>query len=246
MITNDWLLSLTPAILEYINISMPQEDSVISRLFSVRNSGNYMERVGTSGGINSATWLEYRMGGQVGGDSPSPLFYKDFTRKDYPLDIFAELALLETSPLNVLQDAASAVGLSAFQRREEDAASVFMNAFSASFVGPDNVALCSASHPVTPGSATVQANRGTTALTADAVRDTRTAMRKFKDDRNNPIMIMPDTLLVPPDLEDTAIRIVNSDGLPGETCVGLADGLVFADNKEIYNAKNLKVGLFKS
>jgi hypothetical protein len=26
----------------------------------------------------------------------------------------------------------------------------------------------------------------------------------------------------------------------------LADGLVFADNKEIYNAKNLKVGLFKS
>jgi len=32
----------------------------------------------------------------------------------------------------------------------------------------------------------------------------------------------------------------------GETCVGLADGLVFADDKEIYNAKNLKVGLFKS
>jgi 3-hydroxyacyl-[acyl-carrier protein] dehydratase/trans-2-decenoyl-[acyl-carrier protein] isomerase len=32
----------------------------------------------------------------------------------------------------------------------------------------------------------------------------------------------------------------------GETCVGLADGLVFADNKAIYNAKNLKVGLFKS
>ena len=32
----------------------------------------------------------------------------------------------------------------------------------------------------------------------------------------------------------------------GETCVGLADGLVFADKKEIYNAKNLKVGLFKS
>jgi 3-hydroxyacyl-[acyl-carrier protein] dehydratase/trans-2-decenoyl-[acyl-carrier protein] isomerase len=32
----------------------------------------------------------------------------------------------------------------------------------------------------------------------------------------------------------------------GETCVGLADGLVFADRKEIYNAKNLKVGLFKS
>jgi len=32
----------------------------------------------------------------------------------------------------------------------------------------------------------------------------------------------------------------------GETCVPLADGLVFADEKEIYTAKNLKVGLFKN
>ena len=32
----------------------------------------------------------------------------------------------------------------------------------------------------------------------------------------------------------------------GETCVGLADGLLLVDEKEIYNTKNLKVGLFKS
>jgi 3-hydroxyacyl-[acyl-carrier protein] dehydratase/trans-2-decenoyl-[acyl-carrier protein] isomerase len=31
----------------------------------------------------------------------------------------------------------------------------------------------------------------------------------------------------------------------GETSVGLADGMLLADNKEIYKAKNLKVGLFK-
>ena len=30
-----------------------------------------------------------------------------------------------------------------------------------------------------------------------------------------------------------------------ETCVGLADGILLADNKEIYKTKNLKVGLFK-
>ena len=32
----------------------------------------------------------------------------------------------------------------------------------------------------------------------------------------------------------------------GETCVGLADGILLTDGKEIYNTKNLKVGLFKS
>tara|TARA_B100001939_G_C16612250_1_gene475643 strand:- start:103 stop:615 length:513 start_codon:yes stop_codon:yes gene_type:complete len=32
----------------------------------------------------------------------------------------------------------------------------------------------------------------------------------------------------------------------GDTCVGLADGILLVDEKEIYNTKNLKVGLFKS
>ena len=36
-------------------------------------------------------------------------------------------------------------------------------------------------------------------------------------------------------------RILKKD----ETSVGLADGVLLADNKEIYNAKSLKVGLFK-
>jgi len=33
---------------------------------------------------------------------------------------------------------------------------------------------------------------------------------------------------------------------PGGTSVGLANGLLFADDKKIYSAENLKVGLFKS
>jgi 3-hydroxyacyl-[acyl-carrier protein] dehydratase/trans-2-decenoyl-[acyl-carrier protein] isomerase len=32
---------------------------------------------------------------------------------------------------------------------------------------------------------------------------------------------------------------------PGGTTVGLANGLVLADDKKIYSAENLKVGLFK-
>ena len=33
---------------------------------------------------------------------------------------------------------------------------------------------------------------------------------------------------------------------PGDTTVGLANGVVYADNKKIYKAESLKVGLFKS
>ena len=37
-------------------------------------------------------------------------------------------------------------------------------------------------------------------------------------------------------------RILKKEG----TIVGLADGILYADNKPIYMAENLKVGLFKS
>ena len=37
-------------------------------------------------------------------------------------------------------------------------------------------------------------------------------------------------------------RILKKEG----AVVGLADGILFADNKSIYEAENLKVGLFKS
>ena len=37
-------------------------------------------------------------------------------------------------------------------------------------------------------------------------------------------------------------RILKKEG----AVVGLADGILYADNKAIYEAENLKVGLFKS
>ena len=37
-------------------------------------------------------------------------------------------------------------------------------------------------------------------------------------------------------------RILKKEG----AVVGLADGILLADNKKIYEAENLKVGLFKS
>ena len=37
------------------------------------------------------------------------------------------------------------------------------------------------------------------------------------------------------------IRILRKEG----AVVGLADGILYADNKAIYEAENLKVGLFK-
>ena len=102
------------------------------------------------------------------------------------------------------------LALAAMRKREKDAASVFNNAFSSSYVGGDAVALCSASHPYSPSNATVQSNRGTTALSVDSVDTTRRLMRSYKDDRGELVPVNPDTILIPPALERTAWEIINT------------------------------------
>lgn len=57
---------------------------------------------------------------------------------------------------------------------------------------------------------TNQSNLGTGALTADNLSAAKTAMRKFRDDRGNILNIIPDTMIVPPDLEDTATKLLKS------------------------------------
>jgi hypothetical protein len=109
------------------------------------------------------------------------------------------------------------LGFSLAARRTVDQhhADVFINAFSASYVGGDGVALCSTSHPYSPSDAGVQSNKGTSALTWDTLVTTREAMMRFKDSKRQPMGVMPDTLVVPIELMTTARTLVGSVQKPG-------------------------------
>lgn len=112
---------------------------------------------------------------------------------------------------NVITARPRQLALSAVRTREEHAASVFNNAFSSSYVGGDSVALCSDSHPNAPThSGDTQDNYGTYSLTYDNVVTVRRLMREYKDDRDELASVNPDTILVPPELEETAWGIVNT------------------------------------
>ena len=95
---------------------------------------------------------------------------------------------------------------------------LFTNAFTDSgtddygfsIAGADSVGLCSLAHPYSPTDGTTQANEGTLALTRDNVRTTRQNHMAQTDDRGDILNIMPDTILVPPELEDDALMINRS------------------------------------
>jgi phage major head subunit gpT-like protein len=67
------------------------------------------------------------------------------------------------------------------------------------------------------GESGTQSNKGTTALSAAALQAAITAMMKFKDDRGKLLGVLPDLLVVPPDLQWTAMELLESTYWPGET-----------------------------
>jgi len=121
-----------------------------------------------------------------------------------------ERKLLDDAQYAGIFDSAAMLAQSFSRRRDDDAASVFNHAFSSSYTGYDSVALCSDSHPRGKNNATVVDNSYALALSKANLGTIRTAMRKFVDDQGRRISIRPDTLLVPPDLEETAHDIVRS------------------------------------
>ena len=57
---------------------------------------------------------------------------------------------------------------------------------------------------------TNQGNYGSSTLTQTSLSATRAIMMRFRDDRGKELKIVPDTLIVPPELEDTAIQLTKS------------------------------------
>jgi phage major head subunit gpT-like protein len=64
------------------------------------------------------------------------------------------------------------------------------------------------------GESGAQSNKGTSALSATSLQSAISAMTKFKDDRGKPMGINPDLLVVPPDLQWTAMELLNSSYYP--------------------------------
>ncbi|MFA5801536.1 MAG: Mu-like prophage major head subunit gpT family protein [Thermoleophilia bacterium] len=64
---------------------------------------------------------------------------------------------------------------------------------------------------------TTFSNKGTTALNPTSYAAARVAMRKFKNDEGRSMALVPTDLIVPPDLEDDAHKITDSEYVAGGT-----------------------------
>lgn len=105
------------------------------------------------------------------------------------------------------------VAFSMHQTKENVAANVFNRAFSGSYLGGDGVSLVNASHPVEGGTLS-----NTLSVAADlseaSLEDALIDISQFRDNRNNHINIMGESLLIPPQLRFDATRILRNPNRP--------------------------------
>lgn len=143
-------------------------------------------------------------------------YKKTIRNYEFADGIQIERQLVDDDQYNTINGRALRLGNSINITTEHDGAQVFVNAFTDGGTvrtgettnGADGVALCSLVHPQSPvNTGSTQANEGTLALTLDNVDTTRQAMMELTDDVGELLGIMPDIILIPPELERTATQI---------------------------------------
>jgi hypothetical protein len=215
-----WSELLTPRTQEAFFAGMSDEgrrQTQIPALYDVRKSSLSAEVHQGVGVLGSDGW-NFDDTGRVQYDEPQKGYSKTFTHAQFAKGFTVERKLADDNLFQSVLDTATDLGDAAFRKIEKSGVSVFANAFTSttnddgfSTLGPDAVTLCSASHPYNAeNTGSVQSNTGTSALSASSVSTTRIAMQKFTDDRGDLMNVTPDTILIPPDLEDTALTIGKS------------------------------------
>jgi phage major head subunit gpT-like protein len=143
---------------------------------------------------------------------PRGLIEHEFTitNKDWEVTIAVDRNVIEDDQYGQLKARISAMAEEARRHIDELVFELLASGFSSEcYDGQD---FFDADHPDVSGG--TQSNKGADALSAGAYGAARAAMMKFTDDQGRVMGVVPDTIVVPPELEETARQVLNSDFYP--------------------------------
>jgi hypothetical protein len=157
--------------------------------------------------------------GTIGYQSQNQGFDTTATHIEWASGTQVERKLFDDDQHQIMNQKPAALAMASNRTRQGHAVQIWSGAFSsgnAFFVNSEGVAMCSDSHTTNSGATTSTGfdNLTTSSLSAAAVSAARTQMRGFRGDQAERISVMPDELLVPPDLQDKAIEITKSEKDP--------------------------------
>ena len=241
---------LDPGLRKIFMDEFGQPDSTIDKLYGVEKSSKAVEYDLGIGGMGD---LE-EFNGTIGYDDFKQQYRVSYTHREWVKGIKIERKLVDDDQYNVINSRPKLLAMVARRTREKHGMSLFNNAFNTTvFAGGDGLSLCNDAHTFV-GTTSTQDNLLTAALSPTAVSSARLAMRDFQDDTGNLINVMGSTIIVPPELEQTAYEIVNTEKqvnsannnvnfLKGRYDVIVSDYLTDTDNWFMVDSKYMKMFL---
>lgn len=213
LIKEEFSEALLPGIREWFSTGYSRRPMQMGQFFTILPSTSDSEYYHSFGAVSPDAWDNFEKSGQIASVSFDRGYKTTFTHKEFLVELPIRRTLIEDNKYPQILDAAAQLGDSAALKRERDAASVFNNYSSSSYVGGDAVALGSNSHPNGPHKSSTQDNLyASTALSATNVETVREAMMAYTDDVGELCGIVPNLLIVPPALENTARDICEAAG----------------------------------
>lgn len=187
---------------------------VFPQLFHVNSSSKQDEKDSAVSGFG--LFEDTNEGEQVNYEDPVQMYDVTYTHGKYTKGFKISEEMYEDDQYNVMNKKPAALGRSARRTSEYHAANVWNRALNATYTGGDAMPLCSIQHPRSDGG-TAQSNASATGipLTEVNLETGRIAARQQLDDKGMRIQTMPNTILVPVDLEKQANIMIRSSGRSG-------------------------------
>jgi len=182
--------------------------TVHDKVFHFLDSGKHQEYDSSVTGFGQL--VETSEGAAITYEDPLQGYDTTYVHKKYAKGFKVTKELYEDDQYNIINRMPKALASATVRTVETISADIFDNAFT-SGTGGDGSYLCAADHtPVNGG--TDQDNSETHGLTETYLETALVAMRGTLDDKGQHILVQPDTLLVPKELEKEAIVLLQSTG----------------------------------
>lgn len=187
--------------------------SMLGELYSFDSSSKSSEKDSMIGTLPDASQFL----GTISYQAMSQGYDVTYTHIEFANGTQVERALFDDDQYRIMNQRPASLADSFSRKRESDGARTFNNAFSVDTFFSNNtegVALCSNSHTTTSGASTTTGfdNLVTTALSATNLATAVIQMQDFRGDQAERIASVPDTILIPPNLYETAYEIMKSQG----------------------------------
>lgn len=204
--------SMLPALRAVIDRGYKQRPPQFTKLFNVNPSSKSIEQFSQVSGVGR--FIQLAEGQPIRKDSPVQGYKSTFKHTRYGLAVPTTIDVVEDDEWNLISTMHQDLGISCSETRELDAVSTFNNAFSGSFLGPDAVALCSASHPLYKIGG-VQSNLMTAAdLDMFPLQTAMTAFELMKRPSGELIHVPPSKLVIHPSNRFIAYALTKSSDDP--------------------------------